>query len=108
MGLSRFSEYETIEMTARDVGRVLMTLLRADDIPVQKPIHRVIFHALLLLFAYDGFRQGMVIHKIKFRDIKLAIFRDPVDRDRRQLVATTEIRRNKLKEDALEHKKGES
>ncbi|KAF3768283.1 hypothetical protein M406DRAFT_320839 [Cryphonectria parasitica EP155] len=57
MGLSRTSEYETIELTARDSGRLVKTLwLRADDIPVQQPIHRVIFHALFLFFAYGGFR----------------------------------------------------
>jgi hypothetical protein len=61
-----------------------------------------------ILFAYGGFRQGMVINKIKFGDVKMAIIRHPVDRNRRRLVATTEIRREKLKEDALEHKKGES
>jgi hypothetical protein len=81
--------------------------LRADDIPVQQPIHHVIFHALFLLFAYGGFRQGMVIGKVKFRDIQMAIIRDPVDATRRQLVTTIEINRNKLKQDALEHKKGE-
>ncbi|MCJ1424610.1 hypothetical protein MMC29_002498 [Sticta canariensis] len=108
MGLLRNSEYETIEMTAREVGRLLKTLrLRADNIPVQKPIRRAIFHAIVLLCAYGGFRKGMVIGKFKFRDIKMAIIRDPVDRDRRHLVAITEITRNKLKEDAMEHKKGE-
>lgn len=108
MGLSRTSEYETIELTGRDSGRLMKTLwLRADDIPVQQPIYRVIFHALFLLFAHGGFRQGMGIGKVKFRDIQMAIIRDPVDATRRRLVTTIEIYRHKLKQDALEYKKGE-
>ena len=37
----------------------------------------------------------------------MTIIRDSVDEDRRRLIATIEITRNKLKEDALKHKKGE-
>ncbi|KAL8971578.1 MAG: hypothetical protein Q9197_003199, partial [Variospora fuerteventurae] len=92
-------------MTAWDVGRLLKIFwLHADDSSNQKPVHRVVFHALVLLFLHDDLRQGMVMGKRKFRDIKVALICYLVDRNRRQLVLTTEITRNELKEGTLEYK----
>ncbi len=107
MGLSTKPDYEKVEMTARDVNRLLKTLWRrADDIPVPKPIDRIIFHALFLTLNYGGFRQGMVLGRLKFRDIVMAVMRDTDVPEKRRLVVTPTIPRNKLREDALEHKKG--
>ena len=50
----------------------------------------------------------MIIEKLKFRDIKMTIIHDPVDKNRIWLVAATKITRNKLKENALKHKKEKS
>ena len=108
MGLSTKLDYEKVEMTARDVNRLLKMLWRrADDIPVPKPIDRIIFHALFLMLNYGGFRQGMVLGRLKFRDIVMAVMRDTDVPEKRRLVVTPTIPRNKLREDALEHKKGE-
>jgi hypothetical protein len=75
-------------MTGRDTGRLLKTLYEcADDIPVQHPIHRVIFPALVLLFTYGGFRRGMVMR----------FMLDPENPNRRRLVAEPTIKRNKLR-----------
>lgn len=64
-----------------------------------------VFHALVLLFSL-GFRQGMIMG-MKFQDVAVAMVGDPLDPTRRRLVTTLTIRRNKLRRDALEHKKGE-
>ncbi len=109
MGLSKESSYDKVEMTGRDTGRLLKTLYEcADDIPVQHPIHRVIFHALVLLFPYGGFRRGMVMGpgSLRFRDVSMGLMRDPENPNRRRLVAEPAIKRNKLRRNALEHKKG--
>ncbi|KAH8165053.1 hypothetical protein CIB48_g3200 [Xylaria polymorpha] len=45
---------------------------------------------------------------MKYRDITMAAVRDPVDRNKRRLVATFTLWRNKLRWNALEHKKGEN
>ncbi|KAI0402513.1 hypothetical protein F4802DRAFT_599947 [Xylaria palmicola] len=107
--LSDEPEHETVELTARDIAKLPKTLwVCADDIPVQNPAQRVIFHALVLFFSYGGFRQGMIMGEgsLRYRDISMAIVRDPEDGKTRRLVATPIIRRNKLKRNALEHKKG--
>ena len=104
MGLSTTPEYQTVEFTVNDIGLILKTLwLCGHLIAFVAPIQRVIFHALVLLFAY-GFRQGMIIG-MKYRDVTMAVIRD--DQNRRRLVATFTIWRNKLRANALEHKKGE-
>ncbi|KAK0629189.1 hypothetical protein B0T17DRAFT_615001 [Bombardia bombarda] len=51
-----------------------------------------------------GIRQGMIMG-MKYRDVTMAVIRD--DQDRRRLVATFTIWRNKLRANALGHKKGE-
>jgi hypothetical protein len=43
---------------------------------------------------------------MKFQDVAVSMVRDPVDPTRRRLIATFTIWRNKLRRDALEHKKG--
>ncbi|KAI0130782.1 hypothetical protein F4814DRAFT_444923 [Daldinia grandis] len=107
MGLSKMSDYQTVELTVTDIGLILKTLWsRADDIPSLEPVQRVIFHGLVLLFAF-GFRQGMIFGML-FRDITLVVVRDPVERHKRRLVATYTIKRNKLKRNALNNKKGET
>ena len=106
MGLSTVPDYTTVELTAQDIGLILKTLWsRADDIPVQDPFQRVVFHALVILFSF-GFRQGMIIG-MKYRDVISAIIRDPVDRKTKRPVTTFTIWRNKLRRNALEHKKGD-
>lgn len=103
MGLSTAPEYQTVEFTVNDIGLILKTLwLSAHLITFVAPIQRVIFHALVLLFSF-GFRQGMIIG-MKYRDVKMAVVRD--DQNRRRLDATFTIWRNKLRANALEHKKG--
>lgn len=109
MGLSEDSSYDKVEMTGRDTGHLLKTLYEcADDIPVQYPVHRVIFHALVLLFTYGGFCRGMVMGpgSMRFRDVSMGLVRDPENPNRRRLVAEPTIKRNKLRRNALEHKKG--
>ncbi|RYC59464.1 hypothetical protein CHU98_g6760, partial [Xylaria longipes] len=104
MGLIAAPEYQKVEFTVNDIGLILKTLwLCAHLVPFVAPIQRVVFHALVLMFAY-GFRQGMIMG-MKYRDVTMAVIRD--DRNRRRLVATFTIRRNKLRANALEHKKGE-
>ena len=104
MGLATVPEYTTVEMTARDIGVILRTLwLFADWIPMT-PFQCVIFHALIILFSL-GFRQGMITG-MKFQDVAVAMVRDLVDPTRRRLATMYTIWRNKLRRDALEHKKG--
>lgn len=104
MGLSTTPDYQTVEFTVTDIGLILKTLwLCADLIPFASPILRLIFHALVLLFSY-GFRQGMIIG-MKYEDVAVAIIRD--DKGRRRLITTFTIWRNKLRANALEHKKDE-
>lgn len=105
MGLSTTPEYTIIELTARDIGTILKSVwLRADDNPIRMPVQRVIFHTLVLLFSF-GFRKGMIMG-LWFRDISMAIVRDPEDRTKKRLVSITTIHWNKLRRNALEHKKG--
>ncbi|OAG03631.1 uncharacterized protein CC84DRAFT_1177611 [Paraphaeosphaeria sporulosa] len=68
--------FKKIEATAEDVIVLLKTLCqRADDIPCQ-PSTRVSFHGILLLAAIRGFRRA-TITSIKYRDVSLAVVRDP-------------------------------
>ena len=107
MSLSTELDYDKVESTVTDIGRILKTLwLRADDIPFSEPIQRVTFHGLVLLFAF-GFRQGMIFGML-FRDVTLAVVRDPVERHKRRLVATYTIKRNKLRRNVLHHKMGKT
>lgn len=106
MNLSKKTKYEKVEMTARDVHRLLKALWqKAGDVLVPKPVDRNIFHALLLLLSYDGFWSGMMISRLNFRDVVMAVIRDPIDRERRRLVVILIVPRNKLKADALEQSK---
>jgi len=85
-----------VEMTPADIKVFLETLwLRADDIPCTPPV-RVSFHSVVLLLGIGGFRRGMVLG-LKFRQVQLAIVRDPDHRKKIRLVATITIARNKLK-----------
>lgn len=76
MELLTHPEYKKVDLNAADVGLMHETLwLRADDIPMPTPVHRIVFHTVLLLLA-NGFRSGMVMDA-KYRDFELAIVRDP-------------------------------
>jgi len=66
---------------------------------------RVIFHALVILVSV-GFRQDMIIG-MKFQDMAITMVRDSVNPTRRRLITMFTIWRNKLKQGALEYKKGE-
>ena len=93
-GLS--SGYIKVEATPQDLIMYLQTLyLRADDIPCT-PRTRVDFHGILLLLGLGGFRCGMVLG-LKYRHVQLAVVRDPINRERKRLVATVTVVRNKIK-----------
>ncbi|MCJ1427075.1 hypothetical protein MMC29_004978 [Sticta canariensis] len=105
MGLSTKPKYKKVEFTVADIGLNLKTLwLRADLVHFVQPIQRVFFHALVLLFSL-GFHQGMIIG-MKYQDVTVAVLRD--EDNRRRLVTTFNINRNKLRANAHEHTKGES
>ncbi|KAH0561978.1 hypothetical protein GP486_003316 [Trichoglossum hirsutum] len=93
--LSTTPEYETVEFATTDIGLILNTLgLFADLITFVFPLQRLIIHGLILLFAY-GFRPGMILG-MRYRDVVMAVVRDPEDRNRRRLVATFTIRGGRL------------
>ncbi|KAF1973216.1 hypothetical protein BU23DRAFT_568519 [Bimuria novae-zelandiae CBS 107.79] len=79
----------------RGQGPVFEICQRAADIPCQ-PSTRVSFHGILLLAAIGGFRRA-TIASVKYRDVCLAVVRDPNDRSKTKLVVTPTIGKNKLK-----------
>lgn len=85
-------------------AQVVPAATKPDTRPVQNPAQRVIFHALVLFFGYGGFHQGMIMDKgsLRYRDIDVAVVRDPEDGKTKRLVATSTIGRNKLERNALE------
>ena len=89
-------------MTVGNISLLLETLwLRADAIPMPSFLHRIIFHIIVLLLAFD-FRPGMVMDA-KYPDFELAIVRDPANRTKKRLVLTPTVHRNKFKRSALKH-----
>ncbi|KAF2731199.1 hypothetical protein EJ04DRAFT_16250 [Polyplosphaeria fusca] len=88
--------FEKIEATDEDTVVLLNTLWqRADDIPC-RPSTRLSFHGTLLLAAIGGFRRG-TIERLRYRDVCLAVVRDPNDRSKTKLVVTPTIGKNKLR-----------
>ncbi|KAB5513527.1 hypothetical protein GE09DRAFT_1013927 [Coniochaeta sp. 2T2.1] len=92
-GLTREQTFEKVEATPEDI-RILLTTLwnRPADI-VCAPRDRFSFHGILIL-AGLGFRPGVVV-KIPYKQVKLAIVRDPKQPNRRTLAASVTLRQNK-------------
>ncbi|KAH8909470.1 hypothetical protein BR93DRAFT_392943 [Coniochaeta sp. PMI_546] len=92
-GLTREQTFEKVEATPEDVRILLNTLwTRPADINCA-PNDRLSFHAIVIL-AGIGFRPGVVV-KIPYKQVKLAIVRDPQHLDRRTLAASITLRQNK-------------
>ena len=100
---STASDCKKVEFTVTDIGLILKNLwLCADLITFGSPIQCVIFHAVVLLFSF-GYRQGMIIG-MKYEQVVVALICD--EEDRRRLLTTFTMSRNKLRANALEHTKG--
>jgi hypothetical protein len=82
---------DKIEVTEEDIVVILNTIwTRADAIPCE-PDTRVSFHAVLLLAAIGGFRPTALM-RIPYRQMHLAVVRDPEDRMKTRIVATIAIK----------------
>jgi hypothetical protein len=91
--LTREQTFEKIEAVPEDVRVLLNTLwTRAADINCAQN-ERFSFHAILII-AGIGFRPGAVV-KIPYKQVKLAVVRDPQHLDRRNLAVSITLRQNK-------------
>ncbi|MCJ1426159.1 hypothetical protein MMC29_004061 [Sticta canariensis] len=96
LSLSTTLTFDKIQVTAEDIYVLLNTLYeRADDIPCQ-PRTRLGYHGIVTLAGIGGFRISTIL-TLKYRDVSLALVRDPDDRSRAKLVLTLTIAKNKLR-----------
>lgn len=96
LGLTVNQTFEKVEATAEDIIVVLNTLWeRAGDINCE-PDTRLAFHAVLLTAGIGGFRPASMM-RLPYRQVSLAVVRDPNDRTRTRLVATIVVKKNKKK-----------
>lgn len=85
------------EATTTDVLVILRTLWRrACDIPCTAS-DRVAFHSVILASAIGGFRPETLM-SMPYRQVSLAVVRDPVHRQKTKLVATITVHHNKRNE----------
>jgi hypothetical protein len=83
-------------MTDEDCVVITNTLWeRAADI-VCDPDSRLAFHAAFVASALGGFRPGCLM-RLPYRQVAVALVRDPLNPKRIVPVVTISIRRNKLK-----------
>lgn len=92
-------------MKREDVVLFLSTLWGSAHLIPCEPDARLSMHGAVLLEAVAGFRPQEILG-MSFRDVELAVVRDPVNRDRTRLVATITVKR--IKRRAKIVKKGQA
>ena len=82
------------EATDQDVVLFLSTLWGSAHVIPCEPDSRLAMHTAVLMEAIGGFRPREILG-MPYRDVELAVVRDPESRDRTRLVATFTVKRNK-------------
>ncbi|KAK1657565.1 hypothetical protein BDP55DRAFT_623481 [Colletotrichum godetiae] len=92
--LERRQTFVKKEATIDDILTFIDTLwTRASDIPCSAAT-RLAVHTTVLLDSLGGWRLGTLMN-FKYRDIEMAVVRDPEDHERTALTATINVEQNK-------------
>ncbi|KAJ5014209.1 hypothetical protein K4K57_001822 [Colletotrichum sp. SAR 10_99] len=92
--LERRQTFVKTEATIDDILTFIDTLwTRASDIPCNAAT-RLAVHTTVLLDSLGGWRLGTLMN-FKYRDIEMAVVRDPEDHNRTALIATINVEQNK-------------
>jgi hypothetical protein len=82
--------FEKIEAAAEDVIGIANTIWEQPRVVPCAPVTWLGFLGILLLAAIGGFRPKAIVN-FRFKQVKLAVVRDPIDRSKTKIAVTFQV-----------------